>query len=52
MEGKGHPSVVSEKRLIDILHSRFKDLVKREVKENKGRTYIFIFGEQECWRLL
>lgn len=37
-EGKGHPSVVSGKRVIDILHSRFKEIVKREAKENKERT--------------
>lgn len=40
MEGKGHPSVESGKRVIDILHHRFKDIVKRKLKENQERTYL------------
>lgn len=41
-EGKGHPSVVGGKTVIDILHPRFREIVKREVKENQERTYLLI----------
>lgn len=37
-EGKGRPSVVRRKRAIVTLYSRFKEIVKREVKDNKDRT--------------